>query len=72
MVRTSASGDELELVALCVVFEKGILRGRLTIYQHISDGGHCLGRTFWDRHRDVQVPQSLELQVKRSLRLFVI
>jgi hypothetical protein len=38
MVRTSASGDELELVALCVVFEKGTLRGRLTICQHISDG----------------------------------
>lgn len=29
MVRTSASGDELELVALCVVFEKGTLRGRI-------------------------------------------
>jgi hypothetical protein len=38
MVRTSASGDELEPVAICEVFEKGTLRGRLTICQHISGG----------------------------------
>lgn len=29
MVRTSASEDELELVAICEVFEKGTLRGRI-------------------------------------------
>jgi hypothetical protein len=50
MVRISGPEDELELVALCVIFEKGTLRGRLTICQHISDGD-----TSWIVHSGITI-----------------